>query len=90
MTLLDRVRVPQEVVARRVGEETVMLHLANGTYYALDPVGARAWQVLEQGRTLSEACDVLEAEYNVPRAQLERDVLDLVDALASHGLVVPA
>jgi hypothetical protein len=90
MTLVDRVRVPQEVVARRVGEETVMLHLANGTYYALDPVGARAWQVLEQGKTLSEACDVLEAEYDVPRAQLERDVLDLVDSLASHGLVVLA
>ncbi len=90
MTLLDRVRVPQEVVARRVGEETVMLHLANGTYYALDPVGARAWHVLEQGRTLSETCDVLEAEYDVPRAQLERDVLDLVDSLASHGLVVLA
>jgi hypothetical protein len=90
MTLLDRVRVPQEVVARRVGEETVMLHLANGTYYALDPVGARAWQALEQGKTLSETCDVLEAEYDVPRAQLECDVLDLVDSLASHGLVVLA
>ena len=38
MTLLDRVRVPQEVLARHVGEETVMLHLANGTYYSLDPV----------------------------------------------------
>lgn len=90
MTLLDRVRMPQEVIARRVGEETVMLHLANGTYYALDPVGARAWHVLEHGKTLSETCDVLEAEYDVPRAQLERDVLDLVESLASHGLVVLA
>lgn len=88
MTLQDRVHIPQEVLARHVGEETVMLHLANGTYYCLDPVGARVWQLLEQGKTLTEACDVLRDEYDVPGDQLERDVLDLVESLSGHGLVV--
>jgi tetraacyldisaccharide-1-P 4'-kinase len=90
MKLVDRVRVPQEVVTREVGDETVMLHLANGTYYCVDPVGARIWQLLAEGRTLAQVCDTVMEEYEVQRAELERDVLDLVANLEKHGLIAPA
>jgi len=88
MTLASRVRVPQEVLARPVGDEAVLLHLASGTYYALDPVGARAWQLLERGDTLGEVCATMSAEYEVESAQLERDVMALVQQLADHALIV--
>jgi len=41
--VMDRVTVPPHVIARRVGEDTVILDLASGTYFGLDPVGARIW-----------------------------------------------
>jgi hypothetical protein len=90
MKLTDRVRVPQEVLARQVGEETVMLDLAQGTYYGLDPVGARIWQLLADGRTLAEVCDAVATEYDAPRDAIERDLLALVEDLAKHGLIAPA
>jgi hypothetical protein len=37
-------------MARTVGDETVILDLANGTYYGLDPVGARMWQLMSEGQ----------------------------------------
>ena len=46
MKLSDRVQIPQEVIARQVGGETVMLDLAKGSYYGLDPVGARMWELM--------------------------------------------
>ena len=90
MKLSYRVRIPQEVIARQVGKETVMLDLAKSAYFGLDPVGARMWQLLEEGKSLAEACDVMLDEYDVNREELERDVLHLVADLEKHGLVAPA
>jgi hypothetical protein len=90
MKLSDRFRIPDEVIARQVGEETVILDLVKGAYFGLDPVGARMWQLLAEGRTLAEVCDVIENEYEVARAEIERDVVDLADKLAREGLVAPA
>ena len=41
MNVTDRVTIPSQVMARTVGDETVILDLAGGTYYGLDAVGAR-------------------------------------------------
>lgn len=90
MKLTDRVRVPQEVLARQVGGETVMLDLAKGAYFGLDPVGARMWQLLAEGKTLVEVCDAIVEEYEVSRDAVERDLLALLDDLKAHGLIVPA
>ena len=90
MNLTDRVRIPQEVLARQVGEETVMLDLANGAYFGLDPVGARMWQLLTEGKTLAEVRDAIEKEYDVSRDAVERDLLALVADLMAQGLLVPA
>ena len=90
MKLTDRVRIPQEVLARQVGEETVMLDLAKGAYFGLDPVGARMWQLLAEGKTLAEVCDAVLAEYEASRDTIERDLLALVDDLVKQGLIAPA
>jgi len=90
MKLSDRVRIPQEVIARQVGEETVMLDLAKGAYFGLDPVGARMWQLLAEGRTLAEVCDAIMAEYEASRDTIEGDLLTLVDDLVKQGLIAPA
>ena len=90
MKLTDRVRVPQEVLARQVGGETVMLDLAKGTYFGLDPVGARMWQLLGEGKALAEVRDAIVEEYDVSRDAVEQDLLDLVDKLMAQGLLVPA
>jgi hypothetical protein len=72
---------------RLVGDETVILDLASGTYYGLDPVGARMWQLLVEGKSLGEACDLLLEEYDVARERLEADLLELAGKLANIGLV---
>ena len=90
MKLSDKIRIPDAVLARQVGEETVMLDLAKGTYFGLEPVGARIWQLLGQGMTLAQVCEVMISEYDVAPADIERDVLDLVQDLASQGLIEPA
>jgi len=89
MKLSDRVRIPPEVLARQVGEETVMLDLAKGAYFGLDPVGARIWQLLQEGKSLEEVRDAMAEEYEAPAEEIERDLLALVDKLVADGLLLP-
>lgn len=87
MKLSDKVSIPPEVMARTVGDETVILDLASGTYFGLDPVGARIWELLGEGKTLAEVCDQMLEEFEVSREELERDILRLAQELADQGLV---
>lgn len=87
MNLTDKPTIPAQVMARQVGDEAVILDLAGGTYYGLDPVGARVWQLIGEGRTLGDICEALLGEYDVTREQLERDVLDLADTLLEKKLI---
>lgn len=90
MNLSDKFTIPTQVMARTVGDETVILDLASGTYYGLDPVGARMWQLLADGKSLGEVCDVMFGEYDVARDVLEADAVRLLSELCGRGLVQPA
>jgi hypothetical protein len=79
--------IPPQVRARTVGEEMVLLHLENGIYFGLDPVGARVWQLIQAGKSLSQACDAMIEEYDVSRQVLEQDVLALAGDLVDKKLV---
>lgn len=87
MHLSDRVSVAAQVMAREVGNETVILDLASGTYYGLDPVGARIWQLLADGNTLGQACDTMLLEFDATREVIERDLLVLVESLRERNMV---
>lgn len=90
MNPTSKVTIPTQVMARTVGDETVILDLASGTYFGLDPVGARIWTLMGEGKMLSEICVTMLEEYEVEREQLEADVLRLATELAERGLIVPA
>ena len=87
MNLSDKVTIPTQVMARTVGDETVSLDLASGTYYGLDPVGARMWQLMSEGQPLAAICNLLLDEYEVTREALEGDILRLTEELRAKGLV---
>ena len=87
-TLERRLRIPDEVIARDVGDGTVMLDLAKGAYYGLDGVGSFIWGQIAAGRPLAEVVEAVVGEFEVERGVAERDLLALVEDLVAQGLVV--
>lgn len=77
-----------QAMSRTVGDETVILDLESGTYFGLDPVGARMWQSLGEGKSFTEVCDVILDEYDVTCERLEADLLALAAQLAEHRLII--
>ena len=82
--------VPKSVLARKVGDEVIVLDMERGEYFGLPAVGARIWELLPDCRSLVEVADVIAVEYDVDRATVERDVLSLVADLSEKGLLVVA
>jgi hypothetical protein len=89
MNLSDSFAIPESVMAREVGNELVILDVASGSYFGLDPVGTRIWQLLSAGMCLADAAEVLVGEYEVERSQLEHDLVILAEKLLAQGLVEP-
>ncbi|MBW7922860.1 MAG: PqqD family protein [Rubellimicrobium sp.] len=83
-TLLSR---HPEAANSRVGDETVILHLVSGTYFGLDPVGTRIWELLEQPVTLATLTARLLSEFDVSAEVLTRDVTDFLDQMLAHEIV---
>jgi hypothetical protein len=81
-------KIPDHVIAREVGDETILLDVLAGTYFGLNEVGTRIWQLLGEGRSLVAVCDVLEAEYQTSRAVVEQDVGTLAAQLLAQKLIV--
>jgi hypothetical protein len=84
---MGTVTIPPEVMARQVGDETVILDLTSGRYFGLDPVGTRIWHLMVEGKALPEICDAIAAEYDVTRAEAERDLQQLLFDLKTEGLI---
>lgn len=83
-------RISDQAIANAVGDETVILHLGNGTYYGLDAIGARLWNGLQDGQSPAAiGAGILEA-YDVRTEQLEDDLRALLADLAANGLIEPA
>ena len=89
-SLDDVVRVPEDVIFRELDGQAVILNLDTGTYFGVDSVGTRIWQLLESRAALRDVWVALQAEYDAAPDQLERDLLDFVDGLHAKGLVTSA
>lgn len=91
MTLDQRFQVSDDVIAREVAGEMVLLDLASGLYFGLDPVGSRIWERLSEGPcSLAELCDLIEAEFDAPRAVIEQDIIALATQFTEKSLIIAA
>ena len=79
--------IPSDVVARRVGESTVLVRLATNRIYELNATGARIWELLTQQKSRTQIIDVLESEFAADRPELESAFDELIASLRTEGLV---
>jgi len=87
VALEDRVIASPRVLFKDVGGDAVLLELDSETYFGLNAVGARFWQLLTTAPNVGGALEALTEEYDVPRDELRRDMESLIDEWARAGLV---
>ena len=79
--------IPNDVIFRVLGDEAVILNLSTGTYFGLDSVGTRIWQLISENGSAEKIIETLWAEYEVEQNQLRQDFDNLIRQLSDKGLL---
>lgn len=88
LPITTSVQPKDDVLARSVGNETVLLDLESGIYYTLNSVAATVWSALERGQTPEQAVALVVDRYDVDEATATADVQELLQDLLDNNLVV--
>lgn len=86
--LTQPLRPSPDAAESAVGDETVLLHLVNGTYYGLDAVGTRIWAMLKDGDTPAAICARLVEDYGIDLTTAREDVCAFLTDLKAHDIVI--
>jgi hypothetical protein len=87
VTLQSTVKVPDNVLFRRLDDEAVILNLDTAEYYGLDEVGTHMWHLFAEHGRLRTVYDLMLKEYDVSPSELQHDMLDFVGELVQHQLL---
>jgi len=79
--------VSQEVLSQEVSGETVLLDMQSESYFGLDAVGTRIWQLLQENNRLQQVFDTMLEEYDVDEKLLEKDLNELLNKLIDEELI---
>jgi Coenzyme PQQ synthesis protein D (PqqD) len=80
-------RIADNVVYRDVAGESVLLNLDTGTYFGLDAVGTRLWNLVAEHGSTALAIETLLTEYDVDASRLQKDIMALIDQLLAKRLL---
>lgn len=67
--------------------ESVILSLSSGTYFGLNEVGARIWDILQKPCTYEEIVAFIGEQYAVDQVQLESDLDRLLEDMLRAKLI---
>lgn len=81
------IRANSDVVFCELSGELALLDLHSNTYYGLNKVGARIWEMIQEPRSLSQICAAVIEQYDVDAARCRADVEALVRQLADAKLL---
>ena len=87
LALTQKVALAEDVLIQELSGESVLLNLETEQYFGLDEVGSRMLSVLNDMESIQAASAILQAEYDVDPDKLQKDLLELIQKCAEHGLV---
>ncbi|HEY6324078.1 MAG TPA: PqqD family protein [Thermoanaerobaculia bacterium] len=81
------VEISPSVQFVRVEGDYVLMDLAAGLYFGLDPVASHIWQSLSEHGDPAQAAQELSRDYDVDPAQARADIEKWIAELETKGLV---
>lgn len=89
MTPKTRVQRNPDLIAADLDDETVMMDIDSGQYFALNPVGAHVWAVLENPATVEAVINSVCTTFDVDGAgNVDADVSVFLSELVENKLIL--
>jgi hypothetical protein len=82
-----KIRPSENVLYQEVDGEAVLLNLNNESYFGLDNVGTRIWQLIQEYGDLERISHAMMEEYEVDESRLRTDLNGFLAKLANAELI---
>ncbi len=80
-------RATANTVFRETDGQGIALNLESEQYYTMNEMGTRIWVLLQEKDSIDEIVELVEAEYEVAREQIEADLASFLADLQANGLI---
>jgi hypothetical protein len=89
ITHFDRCpRRQEQIIVRKGAKDVLLFNMDDGSYFALNEVGNRIWELCDGTHRVEQLVCMLAKEYAAPAEIIETDILELLEDLRSKNLIV--
>jgi hypothetical protein len=81
-------RRKEQIIVQKGSSDLLLFNMDNGSYYALNEVGSRTWELCDGTHSVAQLVCILAKEYDASVEILETDILELLEDLQSKNLIV--
>lgn len=85
--LQKRIKIVEDCLVQELDNTMVILNLNTESYYELDEVGKRLWELFAQHEEVQKVFDLFQEEYDVEPGLLEKDIDLFTTRLADAQLI---
>lgn len=87
MNIKSKITLSKNVFAQEIDEETIILDSETQEYFSINEIGKVIWSLIEEKKNLEEIKAEMLDMYEVPEEQIEKDLLNFIQALEQKGLI---
>ena len=87
MNIKSKITLSKNVFAQEIDEETIILDSETQEYFSINEIGKVIWSLIEEKKNLAEIKAEMLDMYEVPEEQIEKDLLNFIQALEQKGLI---
>lgn len=87
VNIKSKVYKSKEIDTTDLNGDKVMMDLEKGKYFALNSIGSRIWDLIDDESTVGSIIYTLLNEYNIDKETCEKSVIEFMDKLNKQKLI---
>jgi len=78
----------EQIIVQKGSGDVFLFNMEDGSYYALNEVGNRIWELCDGTNGVGQLVSTLAKEYDAPAEVIQTDILEVLKDLRSKNLIV--
>ncbi len=85
---MEKYRKVENIIDGELDNHQVIMHINNGKYFGLNPIGKRIWELIEEPKSIEEITAMLLSEYNISPDQCKVEVQEFMNKGVECEIIV--
>jgi Coenzyme PQQ synthesis protein D (PqqD) len=81
-------RRQKQIVVQKGSQDVLLFNMDDGSYYALNEVGNRIWELCDGTHRMVDMVGMLAKEFDAPAEIIETDVVEVLGDLRDKNLII--